>query len=289
MKKFILNIATFCIGFIILFLIIYQISDYFLNTLLLRTTSDDILIWGDSQIYHGISLDYLREISDKRVFSAARPGAGCYDFLLFSEKVPEKSTVIVSPSQSLQIRAKDRDQSGLSIKSLYILFKSDYGVKEIFSIINKNLYRRKMFMKDSDLITFSEKIKINEPVSLFEKYFSIVPAYLSKKQKVIFEGMKNLNEKGCKIIIVEFPYYKMVNPIVDASPNIPFFNEHRRKIMKELGIPKIDEVAITGMKEYMHDLSHLNELGAKKASELIYNYSIKNGEDSNKYIVFKGR
>ena len=107
MRKFIKKILLFPIGLIIVYTLIYFCSNTYLNRSFSHKSA--VFIWGDSQAYYGIDIKELSNTLEKKVYTSASPGAGIYDFLLFTEQVPKNSEVIVSVSKLVQIRRKEND------------------------------------------------------------------------------------------------------------------------------------------------------------------------------------
>ena len=67
------------------------------------------------------------------VFTAAQHGAGVYDFLVFTERVPKNAIVVVALSKLVQLRRlkKDRNRSGLSFWALKVLYSNNYSIEEL--------------------------------------------------------------------------------------------------------------------------------------------------------------
>ena len=245
-----------------------------------------IYIWGDSQAYQGIDLILLNRKTNRICYSMATHGAGVYDFLIFTEKVPENSQVIMSLSKSAQIREKSTDynRTGLSISSLYTLYKNNYSCNELYTIFNNNKLNNFTFCNNSELYPYNDTIVYREPLSTFIKGYKKVPIYLLDKQNIYMEGIKKLIAKKCKIIFVDFPFHSILKKIEDKSPIKIKTQNFNKKIFKLFNKVIIDTIQMSNHKQKMHDLTHLNALGAKEVSRILVNYL--NGKTNKGNIIF---
>ena len=66
----------FNIVLILVVVTFYGIDTYWNN----KSPENSIFIWGDSQTQQGIDLEHLNKEIKETVYSAARHGAGMYDF-----------------------------------------------------------------------------------------------------------------------------------------------------------------------------------------------------------------
>ena len=107
---------------------------------------------------------------------------------------------------------------------------------------------------------------LKEPVALFEKIYAKVPAFLSDKQNLYMEGIESLRAKKCNIIFVDFPYHKLLKKIVDISLVAHKTNEFSKSIINSSNKIKVDTLWLDNDKELMHDLTHLNNYGAKQVA-----------------------
>jgi hypothetical protein len=283
MKIFITK--TFILALILIPIVVgwhYALDNYY-N---LKSSENSLFIWGDSQAYHGINLDVLSKASGKKVFTAARNGAGIYDFLVFSEKVPNNSNVIITLSKPVQIRRKERDRniSGISISSLYHLLNNSYSLGSLCWIISKNTRPTRLFLTKTNLFKYDETTSIRKPSSSFKNLYNEIPNYLKDKQNLFLIGLKRIVDKKCKIRLIELPYHKFVHPIENKSPikqkTISFSNAARQLVKCQ----NVDTLKLDRSRQVMHDLTHLNEVGADQVSRYI-GRDIKMNERTTMYIV----
>ncbi|MFQ5427967.1 MAG: hypothetical protein ACE5EZ_03200, partial [Thermodesulfobacteriota bacterium] len=230
MNKFLRRLISFSFCLVLAFFLTYASVDYLWNS---ESADNTIFIWGDSQAYQGLNLKEIQRITGKRVLSAARHGAGIYDFLVFSQKVPSNSSVIVALSKPVQLRRKqkDRNWSGLSLNSLLALYKMNYSLYDISRIIKNNIMPKKLYVSDVPLYPYRNIIAMPEPISLFEDGYSKIPDYLDDKQELYRYGIKTLIKKNCKITFVEFPYHPLVEAIEKKSDVIKNLETFKTTVM----------------------------------------------------------
>lgn len=242
--------------------------DYYYNS---KNYNNAIFVWGDSQTYRGLDLQVLEEKTDKKVYSYAVRGAGVYDFLNFSEKIPDNSTVILGVSKPSQLRGKEKDKnmSGISIKALLILYENGYSFKELISIIKKNRIPNKTLQEYTNLYKYNDKIVFSKPIKFFENIYANIPPYLIEKQRVYNIGIQKLRDKHCNIIFIDFPYHPILEAIEHNSivnKQTTTFTNHIIRTSKTI---EIDTLVFDSDKQIMYDLTHLNEIGAEYVSEFV--------------------
>lgn len=245
-----------------------------------------VFIWGDSQAYQGLNLKILQTQLNRNIHSAAKHGAGIYDFLIFTEKVPDSSEVIISISKPVQLRRKemDRNKSGLSLFALKALIKNNYSNNEILSIVKKNLKPPKLFSSKSSLYKHSDSITMSEPISLFERVYKEIPLYLRDKQELYIKGIVDLKYKGCKITFIEFPYHQKLKNIEKNSVVHYETESLKGRISTIFNDFEIDSIYIEKERQIMHDLTHLNEFGASILSSKL-SLKLKTNKRTTFYIA----
>ena len=273
MRSFLVKTFLFLAGAGIL---VFVSSLIFSNTLLniIWPESNEVqdkkglFIWGDSQVYRGIDLEVLEKKNHATIYSSAIHGAGVYDFLIFTEKVPKNSRVILALSRPTQIRPKklDYNRSGLSLSALEILYKNNYTLSELIQIIQNNKSIVKIFKNRSELFTYNDSIVFLEPMSRFIKAYKQIPEFIYDKQEIYLTGIKKLNSKGCKIILIEFPYHPNLAKLEAKSKIKSETEKFKQKILHLYPKIKMDSLDLNNDRQKMHDLTHLNQEGAKEVS-----------------------
>jgi len=268
MYKFLTKTLLLLLGFLVFYFVFYILFDLYYNS---KDAANSLFIWGDSQTYQGIDLDVLKNQTNKKIYSAARHGAGIYDFLVFAEKVPKNSDVLVAISKPAQLRRKkrDRNRSGISVQPLKALLNNNYSWDEVFHILKKNTKPRKLFLSKTSMYEYADSIKLEQPIEHFEKVYKTVPSYLKEKQNLYLEGIKNLMNKNCSIYLIDFPYHELLSEIENNSPIKNQTDTFFEKIRIAANCTKLDTLVLKASKEAMHDLTHLNSYGAKEVSLFI--------------------
>jgi hypothetical protein len=263
MKRLGSNLIIFFISLVLLYPILYW-AYYKLSV---PESSKACYIWGDSQINRGLDLAYLNKNSNYRFFSTAQDGAGIYDFLVFTELVPENSFVIISISRPVLLRRKalDRNVSAINIKCLNKLMENNYSGNEIFTIITKNLKPGKIFSQKNTLFENTDSMKIGEPMTIFEGIYKQKPAYFFDKKNLFLAGLKTLINKKCRIVAIVFPYHPILNEIESKSQFVNDLKRFDEDVSKFFDSNKVIEIKLKD--NIFRDLTHLNERGARYLSK----------------------
>lgn len=275
-------------AFMFLGMIIFLSGHFIFNSYLNKKTTDNALyVWGDSQMYRGLDLKKLSILTEKKVWSAAKHGAGIYDFLVFTENVPHFSDVLVAISKPVQIRRKEKDhnKSGLNIDSLILLYQNNYTLGDILKIIKKNIKPTYIFRNTNKLYPYSDKITFSEPISLFKNVYSSVPLFLEDKQALYIRGIETLIKKQCNVIFVELPYHPILVAIEDNSMVKKYTENMKIKIGGLYNNFMVSTMTLGSHKAVMHDLTHLNEHGASLLTEKI-SHEIKKNKGTSLYVFY---
>ncbi|MCG9970449.1 hypothetical protein [Christiangramia crocea] len=268
MRLFIKRFFQYLIAFSLIYFFYYYSLDTYYNA---EDPENAIFIWGDSQAYRGLDLIELRKNTQRNIYTAARHGAGVYDFLVFAERVPINSTVLVAISKPAQLRPKkrDRNKSSISITALNTLLSNNYTSSDISVIIKKNIITpQNLFIEKTSLYEYSDSI-IKEPIESFKEIYNNKPSYLEEKQSIYIKGIKNLVNKNCTIHLISFPYSDLLNEMENNSPIKNKTDQFFMDAVQIIRVNRIDTLKLDTNKQVMHDLTHLNNYGAKQVSILI--------------------
>ena len=253
-----------------------------------------VYVWGDSQIYQGLILSDLQQTLQKPVYSAAAHGSGVYDLLVFADKVPAGSMCIVAYSQCCLLRRKDRD-GNLSSVNLFALrecAKQHYTYSEIKEIYGKNRLQQKPIFhtEDSYLYPYNAEITFSEPLFGFEQMFAQEPSYYKDKLTLMRCALDKLNGKGCQVYIVAFPFYQLTGKLYQQSSYREVLDEDIKQLALSYSAGHIDSLYFAdGDSLCMHDLTHLNEVGAKRATNVLKQYILDTeSKKSNRFIILNG-
>ena len=256
----------FLSGLVLFYLLAYSVIDVLLNKNYRQNNA--VFIWGDSQAYQGLDLNILTRTLESDVFTAAHHGAGVYDFLVFTDRVPEKSKVIVSTSNLAQIRRKENDynRSGLSLWALKMMLQGGYDVSEVYTIGKNNLKPTKVIWQSTTLYPFTDSLVKGLPIEHFEGYYNKVPSFLNIKQDLFIAGVENLIRKECAITFVEFPIYSSLLKVQTDSPINENLQQYKLRLIAQFDTFGLDTIRMSHDKNIFRDLSHLNTLGATELS-----------------------
>jgi hypothetical protein len=265
MKRFLSNTVRFLLLLPLVFATLFIILDYAKNH---KKAENALFIWGDSQAYQGIDLPLLGELTEKMIYTAARHGAGVYDFLVFAEKIPEGAEVMIAVSKTAQLRRKQKDynMSGFSFGALKYLGENNYSFMEILQIARKNIRPKKLFIEETYLFEYSDSLKLSDPIDLFKEIYSKTPAYLHDKQNIMLEGIQALKDKGCSLTFIEFPYHPILSEIESGSGIRERTDAFKTRIGNMFQDYQTDTILIEKDRQVMHDLTHLNAHGASVLS-----------------------
>ncbi|MEM9680285.1 MAG: hypothetical protein AAF901_08170 [Bacteroidota bacterium] len=231
-------------------------------------TVEDIFIWGDSQMYRGVDGNYLSRLTGQRVLNASRDGAGVYDFYVFSENVPQNSLVIAALSKTIFMRgpSRDRDMAGFSFDALYTLLDSGYKPWLLARIIAKNSNPDQLFELTNKLYPYNDSLVVHQPLSIFESFYSNKPDYFTSKFKVYEKALTLLKQKGCIVILVDFPFHPKLSDIQRTSPAYPLIRHVNYQSALRLEA-SIDTMTLESNDKIMYDLTHFNERSARLFTE----------------------
>lgn len=285
MKHFIIKFLIFIILTPVVFFLVYNSLDYIFNN---KQDNNALYIWGDSQTYQGLNLDILHNITKKEINSAAQHGAGVYDFLVFAQKVPQESTVLISISEPALLRSKNRDKnySPLLYSVLKILYNNKYTMLELKEIIKKNKIVKPMFSNNSNMFKYSPDVIVNNTdIKGIKSSYENQPEYLIDKVNIAKIGLSVLIQKKCNVYFIKFPYYSKLDNIRQNSIIKDTLSNIYNDFYKILNISTIDTIYLNQDKQVMYDYTHLNIYGANQVSEFI-GEKIKNNNSSDIAFVF---
>lgn len=237
-------------------------------------TKDAVFVWGDSQMYQGLAIDQLSDSIGQEVYSSSCHGAGVYDFLVFVDKIPDSASVIISFPECALYRdpRSDNNRSGMNYYALKTLYHSGYPAKELQKIAKTNNYRSvNIFTNNpSYLYAYADSIVYPEPLEGFVKMFSKTDGYISHKIEAYMSGVETLSEKGCRLCLISFPFDQSLESLILTSRN-RVRSDSVASIIKKYELNEI-QIHFQSDSLIMHDLSHMNEVCARKLTELVTNY-----------------
>lgn len=255
---FIRRTLVFLLTALVVYLLIYW-AYYKLTT---PKEKNAVYVWGDSQMMQGIDLKQLDENTPFRFYSAAQHGAGLYDFLVFTQMVPENSRVFIQISEPALLRRKkvDRNLSAINLVAIRELYLCHYRYPELWKILVNNIQLSHMFATKNILFGDADTIKWTEPISLFTESFGHKPEYLEDKEGLQLWGLRQLKRKHCLITAIIFPYCPILDSIRERSPYFSEISSFRKEVGMEFA--RKDTIKLDCEKNMFYDLTHLNCRGA---------------------------
>ena len=82
------------------------------------------------------------------------------------------------------------------------------------------------------------------------------------KQKAYIYGLHNLTKKKCRLVIVQFPFYEEVEKCAQGSYNRKMTDRLKKELITQHQL-EVYNIKLESDSLLMHDLSHMNELGAR--------------------------
>ena len=248
--------------------------------------SESVYVWGDSQMYQGLDIQSLSALLQSPVLSSALHGNGVYDFLVSAECIPPQSTCIIALPECALYRKPDSDsnRTGLSFSSLWKLYEYGCPYEECYRIANLNSHKLyyNPFSTNNDLYEYAPKIVYSESLDGFCGMFNKKNNYAQWKQKAFISGLNYLKKKKCRLVLIQFPFYDEVEECAQGSYNRGLTNKLKQQLTKEHRLV-VYNIKLESDSLLMHDLSHMNELGAK----LVTNKTSKIIQSSTSNILIK--
>lgn len=245
-----------------------------------------VFVCGDSGMFQGLDVSLLKSKIKKQVLTSAHHGSGVYDFLVNQKSVPSNSVSIISFSESAFLRnpLSDYNRTGLELSCLKLMCRAGCPLDECWEIINKNRKNicYKTFFEEHSLFSYADTLVYPEPLPVWQKMFEEERDWFSWKSKSYMRGIQLLLEKRSQIVLVQFPFNKQVESLAHNSINRRLTDSLKEVVIKDFGL-NYEKVVLTSDSLLMHDLSHMNEVGARLTTFEIA--SILRADTVNNYFV----
>ena len=228
--------------------------------------NDNVFVWGDSQMYQGLDVLLLGNRMEKRVLTSAGHGAGIYDFLVSEKSIPNNSTCVMAFPECALLRnpMSDNNRTGFEFSRLQLLLQAGCPLDECLRIANLNrpniLY--KTFGISHSMFPYSDSIVYSEPLAGFCDMFTDEKDYFIWKAEAYHQGISQLFKKHNQIILIQFPFEKQVEDCAYNSINRHLTDSLKFNLIGEYAM-KHDTIVLHSDSLLMHDLSHMNEVGAR--------------------------
>ena len=228
-----------------------------------------VFVWGDSQMSYGLDVDLLGKLIKESPKTSANLGRGVYDFLVCEKEIPEFAQVVASFSECALLRnpMSDYNRTGMELSSLKELFQSGCPLLECIKIVGINSHRThinyRAFVDEHYLFAYSDTLDCTkEPLDVWPPMFEEKKEWFSWKAKAYEKGLKNLHEKGVRMVLVQLPFETQLESIANGSTNRHLSDSLKWALIKEFDM-QYDTIVLKSDSLLMHDLSHLNEVGAR--------------------------
>lgn len=225
-----------------------------------------VFVWGDSQTVLGLDVKLLGEKLSRTIQTSARVGSGVYDFLVSEKNTLDHAMCIVAFPECALLRnpLSDNNRTGFELSCLQTLYFIGCPLDECLRIANlnsSNVYY-KTFGAIHDLLPYSDKIICPEPLAGFCGMFTEVKDYFFWKANAYTTGIQRLFDKQSQIVLIQFPFEQQVENCARNSINRHLTDSLKFELIEKYTM-KYDTIVLHSDSLLMHDLSHLNEVGAR--------------------------
>ncbi len=227
--------------------------------------NDCVFVWGDSQMYQGLDVLLLSNRMGKQVLTSAGHGSGIYDFLVSQKSIPNNATCVMAFPECALLRnpMSDNNRTGFEFSILQLLLQAGCPLDECLRIANLNrpniLY--KTFGISHSMFPYSDSIVYPEPLAGFCDMFTDEKDYFIWKAEAYHQGISQLFKKHSQIVLIQFPFEKQVEDCAYNSINRHLTDSLKFELINKYNM-KHDTIVLHCDSLLMHDLSHLNEVGA---------------------------
>jgi len=226
-----------------------------------------VFVWGDSQMYQGFDVKLYGDKTSKQVLTSAQHGSGIYDFLVSEKNIPNNATCVVAFPECALFRkpTSDNNRTGFELECIRELYLSGCPVNECIRIFNLNrvFVRYKVYSNIyHDLFPFANNLMYPEPLPLWHPLFEEPKDWFPWKAKAYTNGIQHLFDKQSQIVLIQFPFDEQVESFAQNSINRQLSDSLKFELIDRFAM-KYDTVVLHSDSLLMHDLSHMNEVGAR--------------------------
>lgn len=266
MKKFLTKILVAIVLFFTLIMSVYFVLHY-TSSKSNTYHNDSVFVWGDSQMYQGLDILLLGNRKGKQVLTSAGHGAGIYDFLVNEKSIPNNATCIIAFPECALLRNPmlDCNRTGLELSCLQSMFRAGCPLSECMRIANlnrQNIQYKTAFGNNHTMYPYSDSIVYSEPLAGFCDMFKNEKDYFIWKAEAYHQGISQLFKKHSQIVLIQFPFEKQVEDCAYNSINRHLTDSLKFDLIGECAM-KHDTIVLHSDSLLMHDLSHMNEVGAR--------------------------
>lgn len=266
MSKFIKRILFAIVLFSTLIVGVYLLL-HFMCQKPVTYNSECVFVWGDSQMYQGLDMRLLGDKMGKQVLTAAGHGSGIFDFLVSQKSIPDNAVNVMSFPECALYRnpLSDYNRTGFEIDCLKEVFLSGCSVNECIRIFNlsKKSFRNRAFSNSPHtMYPFADSLVYPQPLPLWHSLFEEPKDWFPWKAKAYIAGIQSLYDKHSQIVLIQFPLDEQVELFAKNSINRQLSDSLKVEIIDRFAL-KHDSIVLHSDSLLMHDLSHMNEVGAR--------------------------
>ena len=126
----------------------------------------------------------------------------------------------------------------------------------------QNINYKAFNSEEHNLYKYADSLVYSEPLPLWHPMFEERKEWFDWKAKSYEIGLHSLFEKRSQIILIQFPFDEQVESFAKESVNRHLSDSLKTKIVKDYSM-KMDTLELCSDSLLMHDLSHMNEVGAR--------------------------
>ena len=226
-----------------------------------------VFVWGDSQMYQGLDVTLLGDKLERQILTSAGHGSGIYDFMVSEKNIPNKAVGVMAFPECSFFREPllDYNRMGFEIECLKEVFLSGCSVNECIRIfnLNKKSFRYKAYSNSPHKMSpFADSLVYPEPLPLWQSLFEEPKVWFIWKANAYSKGIQHLFDKHSQIMLIQFPFDEQVESFAKNSINRQLSDSLKFEIIDRFSM-KYDTIVLHSDSLLMHDLSHMNEVGAR--------------------------
>jgi hypothetical protein len=235
-------------------------------------------IWGDSQVFTGIvESDW---VGSAALFSKAEHGNGYQDLLLFAERLPTESKVVIGFGPLFYRVNPDRNQGGFSLDGIEALwsdsevnggikqfalnlkhnFESEFSVSAFSGNDHKYFYSKPNLKARRTYVDRVDSICLNSNCAL---KFEFKDYWLSK-------AMHIAHKKSSVLHIIALPVSKELSE-TSFSSVLAHYDAQLNSLSSRFNLP-IHRLEVVFDEDPFYDATHLTYTAAQKVTQSISNY-----------------
>lgn len=266
MRSFIKKAIGFALLLVVPVVLIYVVC-YFQKDK--KYSNETVYVWGDSQMFQGLDVELLSVGLSKPVVSSSKHGSGIYDFLVSIEHVPEGSTCIVAFPECAFYRLFRRyyNQTGLEFHAIMTMFEAGAPAEDCVRAFIKNRYHffscDNVFNSSHNLYPYAPQLDYIQPLSWFGEVFGKRAVASDWRIRAYKTGVSQLLKKDCRVLIIQFPFESQVEEHAIHSESRKKSERLKHTLFEEFPIIP-DTIVLHNDSLLFHDLSHFNEVAAKR-------------------------